>query len=234
MKNLLFILVLLVIAGLAVAADNPPLLCDTATLKAPTQPAKADTAAVCEPAPPVCPAPPPVATCPTPPAAGGGTLLIDATGSRGASYCDRVVTRPVTSVVHEVRTVPVKKRIWVDEVYMVNERQTQVINELRRRKAYRVEKYVAAKEVQEAIYKPVNHQGRAPRLSRRVTDKMTTYEARQKVEYEELVAVPVRQTIMVPTTRTRKVSTQIEELQTVTVPVRVTTMETKTVRSRVR
>jgi len=145
----------------------------------------------------------------------------------------RVVEKPVKTVVHEERTVTVKTKVWDEEVYVVEQQRTQMVDEVRTRTATRSVPIQVEKEVTEAKFATVNNgYGSAPRLVRTVNKKTVIVPATVKEEFVETYVTPVRHTVTVPVEKTRKVAREVEEEKTITVPVTVTTMEQRVVRSR--
>ncbi len=225
MRIRLALLSLFFTASLSYSADTMPLLCDTnAVLVTPAVSSPAFAPA----APADCPAPA-EEVCLSP---ADNVLRIDATGTKAStSRSATSVNVPVTTVVNETRTVPVKRKIYVDETYVVDEKTTITLNEMQTRKAYRTEKHVEAREVKDAYIRPISViEGKAPRLTRRVTKRMETYEAKTKVPYDETVVVPVKRTLVIPVVKTRRVAREVEEYKTVTVPVKTTTYQSRIIR----
>ncbi len=220
-KMLLTLVLAAAVCGAAPAADsNPPLLCDAG--------APAPAGGACPPPPPVCPPPPPVCAppppvCPPPPPV----------CAPKPEVC-KVIEVPVKTCVNEVRTVTVKKKVWDEECYTAEEKRTEVVNEVRTRTARRQVPVTVAKEVSEAKIVTVKDPGygSVPRLARGVNRKIVPVTRMQTEEYEETYLQPVRHTVSVPVVKTRKVAREVEEVQTITVPVTVTTMETRVVSSR--
>lgn len=204
---LLFSAVLLVSASAAVAADSmPPLLADSDTLKAPTKTAvpvceAPPPVAVCEPAPPVCEAPAPVVACPAP------APVAACPAPRG--------------VVHEVVAVPTKTRVVVEECYVDNVRRTGTANEVRTRTARKTVEVVDTKMVSEAkIVEVASVSGKSIRLARGVTRSIVPTTRKEVQEYEETYIQPVRFTYTEPVTKTRKVTTYVDDVKLVTRRVR--------------
>lgn len=227
-RHLLTIALLLLVAGVAAAADaNPPLLCDSDTLKAPTVTASA--AGVCAPAP-VCPTPAPVCP-PAPPVCEAKPAPVCAAPAK-TEVC-RTVEVPVRRVVNEVKVVPVKKKVYEEECYTVEEKRVQVVDEIRSRVAQRKVKVPTTKVVSDVALEKVQPcEGRSPRLARVVYNKTVPTTVTVTEQYDETYTVPVRTTYSVPVTKTRKVAREVEELKTVNVPVTVTTMETRLLASK--
>lgn len=223
MKTVLFpalaLLVLLAAAPIVRAAEAsglPPLLCDEDMLKSPSKSIACPPAPACPPAAPL-PACPPVVSVPVCPPA-------------PQNIC-RTVEVPVRRVVNEVRTVPVKKRIYEEECYPTEERRTEIVEEQRTRTAHRRVPVLVAREYSDVkIVKTASAGGgRAPRLSRVVSNHLKPVTVMKTEAYEENYTVKVRNTVMVPVVKTRRVAREVEEMQTITVPTVVTVMETRTV-----
>lgn len=161
------------------AEAMPSLLCDAATLKAPTQTAAADCPpAPCPPAPcppePVC-APAPAPACPPPPAP-------------TCAAAPAAQTREAQTTYH---IVPVKRKVYEEETYTVNETRTQTIDEVRT-------KVIKAKAPRLAR---VNRGGEITLAKVKDSDRVEPYVKRVKQQYT------------VPVTRTRKVAKEIEEYE---------------------
>ncbi|MCC8189362.1 MAG: hypothetical protein LIP77_01825 [Planctomycetes bacterium] len=200
----------LLIGGLAHAASaNPPLLIEQPAAVAACQPVPSDCPPVVIAAP--CPAPEPV--CPPQPvcAAPAATPVRVASGAG----------RSAAVISHEVRAVPVTRKVQVEEFYVVNEKRTEWVDEERTRTAYRkVPVMVPATkhEVELTLIQP--RSGRAPRYVRPVTQKIVPVTTYVKQPYEETYTAKVRHTVEVPVTKTRKVTRNVEEVKMVTVPVK--------------
>lgn len=222
-KYMLVAAFVLLVSGFAAAVDsNPPLL-----LSQPVVQGSCDPAPACPPAPPVCkpvepvckpvPAPAPVAVCKPEP----------------VCKPTKLVQVPVASVFNEVRTVPRKRKTYVNEEYTVQEKHTQTMNELRTRTATRkvpVETTKSVDYVKLTTVEPCS--GNAPRLTRKIRTKIVPTTIMVKEEYEETYTVPVKLDYTVPVTKTRKVAKIEEYCDTVLVPRTVTTMETREVATR--
>jgi len=216
MRTILSTLVFLAaISGAALAADaNSPLLRDTPE---PTRPVLvADACGPCQPSR--------ITACVVP----NSCDPCSPRASRVGIY--RLVEKPVKTVVHEERTVTVKKKVWDEEVYVAEERRIEVLNEVRTRTATRSVPVHVEKEVSEVKLVTVGSTyGSAPRLSRTVNKKTVIVPTTVKEEFVETYVTPVRHTVTVPVEKTRKVAREVEEVKTITVPVTVVTMETRLV-----
>ena len=211
-------------SGLAAAVDkNPPLL-----LAQPVVQGSCDPTPACPPAPPVCkPVEPVCKPVPTP------APVVAVCKPEPVCSPTKLVQVPVASVYTEVRTVPRKRKHYVEEEYTVQEKHTQTMNELRTRTATRkvpVETTKSVTYVKLTTVEPCS--GNAPRLTRKIRTKIVPTTIMVKEEFEETYTVPVRLDYTVPVTKTRKVAKVEEYCDTIVVPRTVTTMETSVVASR--
>ena len=217
MRTILSTLVILAaISGAALAGDaNPTLLRDTPEATKPVVVANA-----CDPCRPAVVVNPCDPCNPCNPRA-----------SRVETY--RLVEKPVKTVVHEERTMTVTKKVWDEEVYVVEQQRTEVFDEVRTRVATRSVPAQIEKTASEArLVTVTSAHASAPRLSRTVNKKTVLIPTTVKEEFVETYVKPVRHTVTVPVEKTRKVAREVEEVKTITVPVTVTTMEERLIRSR--
>lgn len=194
-KLLLTALFVAMVCGIAAAADSNPSLLINTPLPAPV-PCAAPVEPVCAPAPPVCPppAPAPAPACPAPAVAN------------------------VCAPREEIKVVPVKRKVYVDEVYTVNEKRTEMVDEIRTRTATRkvpVIVPVTKAEVKLSVVEPCS--GNAPRLSRQIKKKVVPVTKMETETYTETYTAKVKQTTEVPVVKTRRVSKTVDEVQLVTV-----------------
>lgn len=211
------VIALTLLSGAALSGDSMFLNdCAVSGAAADNGPVKSEALDFCEAPPPVpvC-APTPPVCAPTPPACPAPAV--------------KLVQVPVKTVVNECKTVTVKKKVYEEECYVAEEKQTVVVDEVRTRTATRnVEVYVP-KTVSEAKIVTVRDPGygTVPRLARGVSRKVVPVKKYKPEQYEETYVQQVRHTVSVPTVKSRKVAREIEEVQTVNVPRTVTTMETR-------
>lgn len=199
-------------AGYAMSGESlPPLLCDASVKAAPVN------TGACPPPPPAC-APAPVACAPAP-----------ACPTPAAGVCQYKEVK-VKQVVNEVRTVPVQRRVYVDEVYTATEKRTETHYQVEQRTAVRKVPREEFREKREAVYARVQGSGNAPRLARGVKARMVPVTVYDREEYQETYTRPVKTTVEVPVVKTRRVATTVEDVKTVTVPVTVVTTEMRPVR----
>lgn len=203
-KRILTIALLLVLAGLAASAaeKNPPLLCDGEIVKAATV---STAPAYCPPPPPMvaqapepaCPPPPPAPACPPPPPVCPTPPPVCAAPPPPAPACPAPAPKGMltqASAAPQYKLVSVKKKVWEDEVYTVEETRTQVHDEIRVRPA------------------KIN----SPRLARVVRDEGdAAFLVHKKEPYNVTYSVPVKTTYQVPVTKTRKVSKTVDEIKVV-------------------
>lgn len=143
----------------------------------------------------------------------------------------RYKTVAVKDTVYEVRAVPVKRKIYEEENYVVNETRTETLNEVQTRTATRKVPVASTKEVATVRLDVVDTgSGRSPRLARTLTRKVVPTTVYVTEEFEETVTVPVKRSYTMPVMKTRKVARTVEEVKTVTVPKTVTRMEMRAVR----
>lgn len=134
-------------------------------------------------------APAPAAPAPTEPDVCGpdGTLL------QPAAAMTAVASAPDGRSTEAYRMVPVRKKVWVEEEYTVNETRTEVEQELRTK-----------------VIKP-----NSPRLARVKTAYGVNLETYRERPREKTYVKPVKVKYSVPVTKTRKVAKEIEEYQMV-------------------
>lgn len=197
-KMLLAVALLAVLSGSVLAVDcAPPLLCDADTLKAPTKPA----VAACEPPPPVCAPPPPA--CPPPPPA---PVVCEAPAAPvcapAPQACPPAAPRSAVAAaapapreerIPSYRVVPVKRKVYEEESYTVQEKRTQEHEEIRTKtikpKAPRLARVMRPEGVELAVI--------------RDKPKVVPYKATVRTEYT------------VPVTKTRTVAREVEEYKVV-------------------
>ena len=187
-KTMMTMALFAVFAGCVFAADkSAPLLCDLpcptpvpAAVCEPPPPPVAVAPQACEPAPPApCPAPAPAAVCTTPAVA--------------------VAPMAPEPTVTEFKVVTKKRRVYEEEEYVVNEKQTVVMNEMRTRPG----------------------KLKSPRLYRPVTANGAEIHVYKQKPYTESYLHPVKTTYSVPVTKTRKVAKTVEDHEIVPVKKRI-------------
>jgi hypothetical protein len=209
MNRITFIIAALLFAAAAQAADAmPPLLADSATLKAPTRvgtPACETPPPAPAAEPPASPAPAttpsaPVAACPAPPA------------PSAVAACPA----PASGPVFEVVAVPVKKRVVVEECYVANVRRTGTYDEVRTRTRKKSVDVVATKLVSEAKFVEVaSVSGNSVRLARGVSRSVVPTVKKEIQEYEESYVQPIRYAYTEAVPKTRKVAKYVDDVEIV-------------------
>lgn len=122
------------------------------------------------------------------------------------------------TLVEETRTVPVKRQVIEDETYTENVTHTAYSMEERTRQAQRKIRVADEKRVayvDAKMGKP--RSGKAPRLSRKVQNKMVPTTRIETEVYEENYVVRVPVTYTEPVEKTRKVIKYVDDVETVTV-----------------
>jgi hypothetical protein len=194
-----------ILAGMALGAEMPPLLSQTpAPAVIPGGGGSGD--GYCPPPPPVaeayCP-PPEEPYCPPPPPI----------TARAEEICPPPPALAPAPVV-EMRAVPVRRKVVEEECYVVNEKRSLTVDELRTRPAQRKVPVVKTRLVSEAkIYKVASPSGRATRLARGVTRKVTPYQSYDVENFMETYTAQVRQEYTEPVLKTRKVTRYVDEVE---------------------
>jgi hypothetical protein len=229
-------LAILVLAGLAIGADGQPKLLSQ-TPAPPVIPASgpADRDGG------YCPPPPPVAAslpeaddeyCPEPPAAPAPAIA--AVPAAGEEICPppppcppaiaapAVTGRARTVTVTETVAVPARRRVVEEECYVVEEKRTELIDEVRTREAERRVPALRTRQVSEAkIVKVASGAGRATRLARGVSRKVEVYKTTEVEKFTETYIAKVPNTYTVPVIKSRKVPKMVDDVKYVTRRVRV-------------
>ena len=198
----------LLVTGLAAAVDsNPPMLISQPIIGGcgPVETGKAKPARVadpvCKPEPVCAPTPPPpVAACKPEPICGPAPAPAPVAACRPEPVCapKPAVCSTTTALrdrppAEEFRLVPVKKKVYEEELYMSEETHTQIIDEVRTRPA------------------KIN----SPRLARVVDQDGARFAVHKKEPYDVTYVKKVKQTYTVPVTKSRKVAKEVEEIKIV-------------------
>lgn len=201
-------IVLALLTGAVMSADtNPPLLssisCPPPTQAPDPAPACPPAPPVCEPAPTVCaaPAPAPVSACdtPTPVSPCAATPApVSACAAPAPMLCE---TSGMTSAqgrapVAEYKVVTQKKKVWHDEMYLVNEKRVQVDKETR-------QKLKETKGVRLARVVMKDNDNEVKLITHREPIRIVDYDVTIRTEYEVSVV------------KNRKVATEVEEFKLV-------------------